>query len=257
MTKAARLSLPCIGFALLLVVWQVAGDSLGSAILAPPTQVAGDYVSLIGQGNMLTQLVLSLRQAAIGYVAACLVGMPVGIAMGRSRLADAICHPWVSMLVVTSTAAMIPLLMLFLVTGATLRVVVIFFAVVFYVILATYNGAKSINPNQLAVGTSFGASRWRIFYSIALPSLYPYLLTAARIGLVHAVRSMVTVELYIIVGYGGLIHQTGLSTDTGFLLGLLFTLMVTSLVLDAMLRAIGRYVAPWYEQQRISTLRIR
>ena len=84
-----------------------------------------------------------------------------------------------------------------------------------------------------------------------IPAIYPYLLTAARIGLVHAIRAMVTAELFVIVGYGGLIHQSGLSIETGPLLGLILTLMIVSLLGDLILRGVGRWVAPWYEQQRL------
>jgi ABC-type nitrate/sulfonate/bicarbonate transport system permease component len=252
-----RLLLPCVGIALLLLAWELAGRALGAAILAPPTIVAVDYIALLRGGEMLTQLVLSLRETAIAYIAACAVGMPLGVAMGRSRATDAIAHPWVAMCVVTSTAAMVPLLILFLGTGSLLRIAVIFVAAVFYIVLATYNGAKGISPNQIAVGVSFGAGRLRIFRSIMLPALFPYLLTAARIGLVHAIRAMVTVELFVIAGYGGLIHQSGLAVDTGPLLGLLFTLMLASTLLDLALRTVARLLAPWYYKQRSSTSEAR
>src|ERR1700726_38649 len=115
------------------------------------------------------------------------------------------------MFVVTSTAAQIPLLILFLGTGLWLRITVVFLSTVFYVVLTTYNGARGIAPNQLAVGRSFGAGRLQIFWKIMIPAIYPYLLTAARIGLVHAIRAMVTAELFVIVGYGGAGHQSGVA----------------------------------------------
>jgi ABC-type nitrate/sulfonate/bicarbonate transport system permease component len=246
-----RTMLPFIGVILFLLVWELAGRSLGAAILAPPSIVAFDYLELLRQGDMLRELALSLRQMAIGYLAACVIGMPLGVVMGRSRVADGVFHPWVAMFVVTSTAAQIPLLILFLGTGLWLRITVVFLSTVFYVVLTTYNGARGIAPNQLAVGRSFGAGPLQIFWKIMIPAIYPYLLTAARIGLVHAIRAMVTAELFVIVGYGGLIHQSGLSIETGPLLGLILTLMIVSLLGDLILRGVGRWVAPWYEQQRL------
>lgn len=251
MQLVSKLLLPSAGILIILCIWQIAGWQLGSAMLAPPTDVLRTYVALLAQGEMLHDLALSLRQMAVGYTAACIVGMPLGVAMGRSRVMDAIFRPWVAMFVVTSTAAMIPLLILFLGTGIWLRITVVFLATVFYIILTTYNGARGLNPNQLAVGRSFGAGRMQIFWKIMLPSLYPYLLAGARIGLVHAIRAMVIAEMFVIVGYGGLIHQTGLDISTAPLLGLLLTLMIVSLLLDFVLRTAGRWAAPWYEQQRL------
>jgi ABC-type nitrate/sulfonate/bicarbonate transport system permease component len=245
-----RVALACLGFAAVLVAWELAGRALGAALLAPPSSVAVHFVELVRQGEMLRELAASLRQMAIGFLAACVVGMPLGAAMGRSAVADAIFHPWVSMFVVTSTAALIPLFILFLGTGLMLRVTIVFLASVWYVTLTAYNGARGISAQQIAVARSFSASRLQIFWKVVMPALYPYLLTGARIGLVHAIRAMVLAEMFVIIGYGGLVHRSGLALDTAPLLSLLIMLMIVSLSLNWALEAAGRRIAPWYEQQR-------
>lgn len=250
MSKTLRFALPLIGIGVFLLVWEIAGRALGDAVLAPPSRVAVAYVALIREGRMLGELAASLRQMAIGFALACAVGMPLGVAMGRSALADAIFRPWVSMFVVTSTAALLPLFILVLGTGLALRVVIVFLASVWYIVLTTYNGARGVSPQQIAVARSFSAGPLQIFWKVILPALYPHLLTGARIGLVHAIRAMVLAEMFVIIGYGGLIHQTGLTVETGPLLGLLLTLMLVSLAFNGLLREAGRRLAPWYEQQR-------
>jgi len=242
--------LPLVGFAIFFVIWEIAGQRLGNTLLAPPSAVVVTYVELLFEGVMITELFTSLRQMMIGFVLACLVGMPLGAAMGRSRSVDAIFRPWVSMFVVTSTAALVPLLILLLGTGLALRSTVVFLAAVWYIVLTTYNGAKGISPNQIAVGRSFSASPIQIFWKIVLPSLYPYLVTSARIGLIHAIRAMVMAEMFVIIGYGGLIHQTGLLVDTASLLALLASLMIVSLLANFVLKKAGDRWAPWYELQR-------
>jgi ABC-type nitrate/sulfonate/bicarbonate transport system permease component len=247
-----RTAYACLGFALLLLAWEIAGRGLGPALLAPPSSVAVHFVELVRQGDMLRELSASLRQMAIGFLAACVVGMPLGAAMGRSAIADAVFHPFVSMFVVTSTAALIPLFILFLGTGLMLRVTIVFLASVWYITLTTYNGARGISAEQIAVARSFSASRLQIFWKVVMPALYPYLLTGARIGLVHAIRAMVLAEMFVIIGYGGLVHRSGLSVDTAPLLSLLITLMIVSLSLNWLLKTAGSYLAPWYEQQRVT-----
>ena len=251
MERMRNIALPCAGVALFLLAWEAAGRVVGPALLAAPSVVALDYLTLLRQGEMLSELAFSLRQMAIGFLLACVVGMPLGVAMGRSRVADAIFRPWVSMFVVTSTAALIPLLIMVLGTGLLLRVTIVFLAAVWYIVLTTYNGARGISPQQIATARSFSASRLQIFWKVVLPALYPYLLTGARIGLVHAIRAMVMAEMFVIIGYGGLIHRSGLLVETGPLLGLLLTLMIVSLLFNWLLREAGRRLAPWYEQQRV------
>lgn len=246
-----RIALPAAGFAILLAIWEVGGRIAGPALFAPPSRVAVDYIGLLQQGDMLRELFTSLRQMAVGFLLACVVGMPLGALMGRSAMADAILRPWVSMFVVTSTAALIPLFILFMGTGLALRVTIVFLSAVWYITLTTYNGARGISPNQIAVARSFSANALQIFWKITLPALYPYLLTGARIGLVHAIRAMVLAEMFVIIGYGALMHRTGLSLDTGPLLAMLLTLMIVSLFFNWLLGAVGRWLAPWYDQQRV------
>jgi ABC-type nitrate/sulfonate/bicarbonate transport system permease component len=252
MTRLQTFLLGAVGFALVLLAWEIGGRALGPALLAAPSIVAVDYVSLLRDGEMLRELAGSLRQAAVGYGLACLVGMPLGIVMGRSRAADAIFRPWVSMFVVTSTTALIPLFILIIGTGFMLRVTIVFLACVWYIVLTAYNGARGVSPMQIAVARSFGASTLQTFWKVTLPAIYPYLLTGARIGLVHAIRAMVLAEMFVIIGYGGLIHRSGLLIETGPLLGLLITLMIVSLLLNGLLGMAGRRLAPWYDQQRVN-----
>jgi ABC-type nitrate/sulfonate/bicarbonate transport system permease component len=251
MSRTTYLLLPCAGIVLLLLIWEIAGRALGPVLLAPPSLVVVDFVDLVRQGDMLRELALSLRQMAIGFALACLVGMPLGVMMGRSRLADAIFRPWVSMFVVTSTAALIPLLIMMLGTGLLLRITIVFLACVWYIVLTTCEGARGISPQQIAAARSFSATRLQIFRKVMLPALYPFLLTGARIGLVHAIRAMVMAEMFVIIGYGGLVHRAGLLVETGPLLALLLTLMIVSLAFNWLLREAGRWLAPWYEQQRV------
>jgi len=247
-----RIATASSGVIIVLVAWEIAGRVMGPPLLAPPSQVAVDYVGLLRQGDMLRHLAGSLQQMAIGFGAACLVGMPLGAAMGRAQAVDAIFRPWVSMFVVTSTASLIPLLILFFGTGLFLRITIVFLASVWYITLTVYNGARGISPQHIAVARSFSASPLQIFAKVTMPALYPYLLTGARIGLVHAIRAMVLAEMFVIIGYGGLIHQVGIQVDTGPLLGLLVTLMIVSLGLNSLLGAAGRYLAPWYERRRLT-----
>ena len=250
MKKLRNTLLPLIGFAIVIAIWEIVGTRLGNSLFAPASSVLIQYLDILREGKMLSELFTSLRQMLLGFVIACLVGMPMGIAMGRSKIADTMLRPWVSTFVVTSTAALVPILIMILGTGLTLRATVVFLAAVWYIVLTTYNGAKGISPELLAVGRSFSANRHQIFWKIILPALYPYLITGARIGLIHAIRAMVMAEMFVIIGYGALINQAGMEINTSSLLGLLLTLAFVSLIANAMLSQWGKHLAPWYEQQR-------
>lgn len=251
MRTMSRMAMRGLAILAVLLLWEAAGRRIGPALLAPPSVVFPEYFRLLRGGTMLALLAGSLRQMLVGYALACAVGFPLGIAMGRSRVCDALFHPWVSMFVVTSVAALVPLFIVVLGTGFWFRVAVVFVASVWFAILTAYHGAKGIEPRWIEVGRSFAAGRLQLFWKVMLPALYPYLITGARLALVHAIRAMVVAEMFIIVGYGGLIYNSGLLVSTAPLLGLIITLMLVGVAANGVLRWMGRTVAPWYEERMV------
>ncbi len=245
-----RLLLGLAGIAITLGIWEAIGRHVGDALLAPPSAVVMQFGPQLFDGSVLPVLAGSLQQMAIGFGLAYAFGVPLGVLMGRSKVADALAQPWLSMAVVTSIAALVPLFILMFGTGSSFRVAIVFFAAVWFVTLTVYQGARGIEPRWLEVGRAFGAEPTQSFSKIMLPALYPYLLIAARIGLIHSIRAMVVAETFVVVGYGALIHNSGLSVSTAPLLGLLLLLMVLGIGVSWGLRKASSLVAPWYEDRR-------
>ncbi len=233
------------GLSLFLLAWEAAGRSLGDALLAPPSSVALEMWALAGDAQTLRVIWQSLAPALVGFAISCAIGMPLGAIMGRSKLADALLHPWMSLFVVTSVAAIVPILILLLGTGWWFVVAVVVLSSVWYVVLTTYQGAVRIERRLLDVGRSFGASRLQAFRTIMLPALFPYLLAGARIGLVHAVRSVVLAQLFILTGIGGLLQEAGMDISTARLLSLLVVIMGIGLAASSGLGRVADWLAPW------------
>ncbi|MSP89204.1 MAG: ABC transporter permease subunit [Alphaproteobacteria bacterium] len=248
-----RLGYNLLGIATALALWELAGRWVGANLFAPPTLVLVEFAQLARNGQIFVELAASLRQMLVGFGLACLIGLPAGVAMGRSSLVDALFHPWLSMFVVTSVAALVPLFVLVFGTGFWFRAAIVFVASVWYVMLTVYQGARGIEPRFIDVGRSFSAGRLQAFWTILLPALYPYIVAAMRIGLVHAIRAMVVAEMFIILGYGGMIYRAGYAISTAPLLALLVTLMLVSIAANEVLRVTGRWLAPWYEERTAST----
>ncbi len=236
-----------LGVGLALALWELVGRYMGEALFAPPSAVFRELWPMLTGGTMLAELVSSLRQMLVGFLFACAVGMPLGIIMGRSQIADILIHPWVSMFIVTSVASLVPLLILLFGTGFWFRATVVFLAAVWYITLTSYQGARGVDPRLIDVGRVFGANPVTRFWKILLPALFPFLLAGARIGLVHAIRSMVVAEMFVIVGFGGLLHSAGLAISSAPLLALLMVLMIVGVAANSLLKLAARYIAPWYE----------
>lgn len=246
--------LGALGFAIVLAAWEIAGRELGDMRLAPPSTVFPLLASMLAEGKMLRELGTTLGQMSIGFTIACAVGMPLGVLMGRSRVIDTLVHPWVSMLVVTSVAALVPIYILVFGTGMAMRIAIAFTGSVGYILLTAYHGARGIDTRVVDAARSFSTRGPALYRKVLLPALYPYLTTGARLGLVHAIRAMIMAEMFVINGYGGLIFQTGLDLSVAPLLAYLSLLMIVSTAASRLLQAVGHATAPWYashiERQR-------
>lgn len=250
MVGRSNFVLAIAGFAVILIGWEIAGRMLGDMLLSPPSTVLPLLISIIEEGRALRALADSMAQMLLGFALACMIGMPVGTMMGRIRFIDALVHPWVSMLVVTSVAALVPIVMLLLGTGLTMRVAIVFLGSVGYVLLTAYHGARGIDAKLVDAARSFSITGVGLYRKVLLPALYPYLVTGARLGLIHAIRAMIMAEMFVITGYGGLIFQTGLDLSVGPLLAYLLLLMIFSTSATAILQRIGNATAPWYEARQ-------
>ena len=248
-SRTRKVGLGLAGAAIALCVWQAIGMRLGDALFAPPSSVIVQFMPQLLDGSAIDALAGSLRQMVIGFAFAYAIGAPVGIVMARSPLIDAIVHPWLNMAVVTSIAALVPFFILILGTGFWFRVAVVFIATIWFVMLTVYQGARGIEPRWLEVGRAFGARADQRFWKVMVPALFPYLFTAARIGLTHAIRAMVLAEMFVIVGYGALLHNAGLGISTAPLLGLILLLMALGVIVNGLLVGASRMLAPWYEER--------
>jgi ABC-type nitrate/sulfonate/bicarbonate transport system permease component len=235
-----------LGVVLVLILWQIAGMQFGEALLATPLQVAPSVAATLTDGGFWSAVWLMMWQMLIGYVLAMVVGVPLGIAMGRSRIVYSVVKPWASMFIVISAAAIVPLFIILLGRGVAFCVAIVFVVTVWYVVISMTEAARNVSPRLLNVAHSFAASDFQRFRYVLLPALHPFVLIAARIGFVHALRAMVTAEMFISAGYGGLINNAGLDLSTASLFGLIVILMAISISATGVMRWIADRSAPWY-----------
>lgn len=244
--KSRSLALNGAGIALMLVLWQLAGMRLGDALLATPLQVARKLPDTLSDMAFWRALWSALWQMAIGYALALLIGIPLGIAMGRFTTVRVLVKPWACMFVVVSAAALVPLFIILMGRGLLLGISIVFAATVWYAVLTMMEAARGVSPRLLNVARSFGATRMQCFRWVLLPALHPYVLVAARIGLTHALRAMITAQMFVGTGYGGLINDAGLDMSTAGFFALIVMLMAVSVTATGLLRVLAHLTAPWY-----------
>lgn len=180
-----------------LSIW-ISGASWGwlpEQILPRPTDVLGTLLEMLRSGELKTHTAVSLLRVVYGFVAGATAGFALGAAMGLSRTVDDYVRPLFTAIAQVPALAWIPLAMLLLGIGETLKIVVIAKAAFVPVVMNTSAGIRNVSPQLLEVGETLQFSTWQKLGLVVLPAAIPSIFTGLRYGLTHSWIALVSVEL--------------------------------------------------------------
>lgn len=178
-----------------VAIWALASHLLASPLLPSPLDVLRAGLEMVRNGTFLADVAVSLQRIALGFLIGCAVGIPLGLAMGLFRFAQALFDPVVQFLrFVPPVAWLIPAIMWFGI-GETSKVLIIFYMTVFLVLLNTMAGVAQVKRNHLRAAQNYAVSRWQLFAWVVFPATMSYSVTGARIALGNSFAAVVGAEL--------------------------------------------------------------
>jgi ABC-type nitrate/sulfonate/bicarbonate transport system permease component len=196
--------------------------------------IAATLVRLTLSGLLPRHAVETLFRLLAGFAIAGTVGVLAGIAMGRSRRAQDILLPLVSLGAPIPGLAYAPLFLLWFGVGNLSAILLVGFVAMFPVILNTWTGVKAVKEIWVRSALALGASNRRLFRTVVLPGALPYILTGLRLGLAQAWRILVAVEMLASVswGLGWLIFGSRKFLNTDVMLAAIVVIAVIGLALE-------------------------
>jgi NitT/TauT family transport system permease protein len=187
------------------------------SVFPPLETIAGTFGRLTLSGVLPHHALDTLVRLGLGFALAAIVGVSIGVVMGRSRRAEDILLPLVSIGAPIPGLAYAPLFLLWFGSGNVSAVVLVAFVSAFPIIYNSWSGVKAVKDIWLRSAQAMGADDRRLFRHVVLPGALPYILTGLRLGLAQAWRILVAVEMLAAVpwGLGWLIFgaQEFLNTD--------------------------------------------
>jgi len=191
-------------FAVVGALWEVTAHvGVFPRRLFPPLEdVVATLVRLTASGILPHHVFDTMVRLLTGFAIAAVVGVAIGIAMGRSRRAEDIVLPLVSIGAPIPGIAYAPLFMLWFGLGNVGAVLLVGFVSAFPVIFNTWTGVKAVKEIWVRSAQAMGADNRRLFRHVILPGALPYVLTGLRLGLAQAWRILVVVEMLAAVPWG-------------------------------------------------------
>src|SRR5438094_2190809 len=234
-----------------LLVWEVYGRSLNPIFLSYPLAILSAAVELITSGELLAALLKSLQGLAIGFSLAVVVGITLGILMGRYRALYYALDPFIVALYATPGVALIPLIMLWFGLGLQAKIIIIFEACFFPIVLNTFAGVRNVSRANVDVARAYGASERQILRLVLLPSALPFIMAGIRLAVGRGVIGMVVAEFFTsLSGIGSLIIIYSNAFATAKLFVPVITLSLLGVSLTALAQHLERRMAPWKETER-------
>jgi NitT/TauT family transport system permease protein len=221
-----------------LLVWALAWEIVGRAgltgLFPPLSSVAARLGEIVALPTFWDALALTARTYLAGTAIAIAAGVPIGLLMGRSRLADALLLPWVSTFTSAPLTALVPVIMALFGFGETTIVLTVVLFAVWIVILDARAGARSISPSLVEMAAAFGATRWQAFSKVYLWAALPEILTGIRLGLIRAVKGVIIGQLLVsVVGFGHLFEIYSSNFLMEHMWALLLVLFALAFLIDA------------------------
>jgi len=193
--RGLHLVLPLITGALFLTAWHVTVKMSGSDIFPTPREVLGGLGELALQGLLLKYIVASLFRVSWGFIAAVLVGVPLGLALGWFRPAFAALNPFIQILRPISPIAWIPVAILWFGVKDTAPVFLIFLASVFPITVSSMAAVQNMQQVYLRAAQNFGLGGLELFRRVIFPAALPQIITGIRIALGVAWLVVVAAEM--------------------------------------------------------------
>ncbi|PTQ74043.1 taurine ABC transporter permease TauC [Pseudomonas sp. GV071] len=240
--------------ALVLIWWAVTAYGLIEPLFLPPPSAVlqkGWLLATSGymESTLWQHLGASLGRIGLGLLLAVLTAIPVGIAIGRNRVAQGILDPLIEFYRPIPPLAYLPLIVIWCGIGELSKVLLIYLAIFAPIAIATATGVRTVDPAKLRAAQSLGASRGQLIRHVILPSALPDILTGVRIGLGVGWSTLVAAELIAATSGLGFMVQSAaqfLVTDV-VILGIL-VIAVIAFALEMSLRALQRRLVPWHGQ---------
>lgn len=238
MNKLKNILYPSAVVVGLLALWWIVVEQTQSLIFPTPLQVFTGMFQLAQDGSLWVHIGASLMRVATGFIMAVLIGVPMGLWMGRVDGVYRTLNPLFQILRPISPIAWIPLTILWFGVGNTSPVFLIFLASVFPLIVQTSAGVHTIEQRYLRAAENFGVSRSVLLRQVIFPAVLPEILVGMRVGL--GVAWLVVVAAEMIAPVSGLGYLIIDSRNAGsrydLVIGVMIIIGIIGLLLDTGMR---------------------
>jgi len=188
----------------------------------------------------------SMFRVFTAFFLACLTAIPVGIAMGVSRIARGVFDPPIEFYRPLPPLAYLPLIIIWFGIDELSKVLLIYLACFAPLAMSARAGVRSVSQEQIHAAYSMGASKWQVIRHVVIPAAMPEILTAMRISIGFGWTTLVAAEMVAAThGLGQMVLYASNFLRTDIVIMGIVVIGTIAYLFDLLMRYVERVVVPW------------
>jgi ABC-type nitrate/sulfonate/bicarbonate transport system permease component len=229
----------------LLIAWQLAAMNISALLIPTPIAVVQALWKITLSGELLEAFWLSNQALLIGTTSAIVLGIPFGVLLGRSKVANRILGIYIDLDLATPSVALLPLIIMIFGLGLEARSIVVFTFSFPLIVAMVRSGSRTVDPRIIEMGQSFAPTTAQLWRKVLLPGMLPTLAGAMRVGVSRGVVGMIIVELTLVtVGLGGMIMEAQSLFRSDILFAGVLVVCLEGVVLIYLANLLEKKIAP-------------
>jgi NitT/TauT family transport system permease protein len=239
---------------LLLLIWELLPHFLpikpGTRLFfTVPSRILGTLWQMFASGAIWAPLGVSAAAFALGLAVAIVVGLPLGVLLGRSKTLNAMFDPFVTAFNATPRLVFLPLLMLWLGIGMWSKIAIVFLGAVFPLLINTHEGVRNADKVLINVVRSFGATEWDVARLVVIPNSLPFIVVGLRLAIGRAILGVVVAEFFgAQAGLGVIMVRAASSFNVDVVFAGLIVFAGLSLIMTGLVKVLEERMSRWRPQ---------
>lgn len=234
-----------MGSAILILSWQILSQLLETPAFPPPLEAFKTFFELFNT-DLIPHLEISLYRVGISLVISTLLGVPLGLYLGKNKKADQISAPLIYLTFPIPKVVFLPILLILLGIGNTSKIVLITLIVFYQILVTTRDAARNVQHEYFLSVKSLRATEREIYQHVYFPACLPAILTSLKLGLGTAMAVLFLVETYATQeGIGFFIMDSWSSLAYDKMFAGIIAMGLMGFLLYLLLDSLEKYLCSW------------
>ena len=218
--------------------------------LPSPWAIAQKFFTIANEGfadySLLHHVSISVARVFGALALACVTAIPIGLAMGMSRIMRGVFDPPIEFYRPVPPLAYLKLMIIWFGIGELSKVLLIYLSIFAPVAIGTRSGVRSAAIEQIHAAYSLGASRWQVLWQVILPAALPEIITAVRIGMGVGWTTLVAAEMVAATnGIGFMVLSASQFLQTSIVMLGIVIIAAIAYAFDFVMRMVEHRLVPW------------